>query len=1051
NEEPDVKENEEPDVKENEEPDVKENEEPDVKEIEEPDVKEIEEPDVKENEEPDVKKNEEPDVKEDKRHTFEENELNVKQDTGVSAKEVKDTDTKQVQEVIPKQGQGQGFGQVRTQHVALEEDPNQVEIKVMQNETDTNKDSMLQGTLQQHCHSQFAKIVEGKQEDKCNGKPIVEIDSKQSDKYAHKKAPHKHDNKQDEHFNAEQENKQQHQPKELVGVDHMPDHNQFTDHKNSEAKSTSIDIQQQNQGGHQFNKQVNSIQQVQKSGDHQDDGRESIGHWNDNQFNYMYLPSSMSSEQRGEDEEINWQQTSMQGAEQHSSSFLPHSENGKINSNGKAQHQRCIYNPNKYQHHINQKQVSQQDYSSNLTENIPEQIGHPVGKGDELQEKVLREYQGVVQNTQRDHHQQSSKHDNCESVNQGEMHFSQQNYKHHENQQGYLQQCDQAYPDSPNHHQPHHKDCTNAYYSPPPEYGRGSYGRRPRRGRGKSEYYQQQQHHQQQHHHRNQNSQGFSQSRLLTCGCCNEKYDLDFKHPRVLYCHHTFCTECIAYMYHMGTVYCYTCNKRTWRVTAPNNLPINQTLFGLMKEGICKPTVTVGESDQPVNQSYITKEDPIRGEQLCKPPKQRGKSIKTAQSDQVDSRRENLASSSSELPHDGRCVEYGIRIIAHCTTCQQWVCESCQKVDHNKKGCVLRPIKIALAEMKQNSVKKAHSTCDFLSKSVKDLQIYSDHLNVLLLSMRAAFQCFEKEYDSTKKALQEGTQNEKHLKDVELKLSSLTNLPNAIAGLQGLDNECDVAQRWMSSTLSRTISTGAVKGAAKDLLSITLQTLRTSTTDNGQVKQLVACQEKSSGKKFSHLTVNGGRIFLHCLTGTLTLKEARQLPLECFKSYLDGAASLTFFDLSWDGACQGQVYIRLTGDTVRGRQFLDLCTGEKGVSFQKTPFHRIWWKGHPGEHIWGGDYEQGDGSGGASVSNNSDIDKAGILGRAVPITAGLVAGRYEKKNVSSIFRIYTREAKGVIEEAAFGQVEFGLDVIQRAINQKNIKDVIISDCGVVLE
>lgn len=165
---------------------------------------------------------------------------------------------------------------------------------------------------------------------------------------------------------------------------------------------------------------------------------------------------------------------------------------------------------------------------------------------------------------------------------------------------------------------------------------------------------------------------------------------------------------------------------------------------------------------------------------------------------------------------------------------------------------------------------------------------------------------------------------------------------------------------------------------------------------------------------------------------------------------MDSASALTFLDLSWGGS-HGRVYIRLTGDSMRGRQFLILCTGEEGPSFRNTHFHRVWWKGLPGEHVWGGDYDQSDGSGGTQVKNADVNEMPSEAGRKLPITAGLVAGRYEKKNISSIFRIFTKDAKDVEEEAAFGQVEYGLQFFVDAINHNNIQDVIISDCGIVIE
>lgn len=170
-------------------------------------------------------------------------------------------------------------------------------------------------------------------------------------------------------------------------------------------------------------------------------------------------------------------------------------------------------------------------------------------------------------------------------------------------------------------------------------------------------------------------------------------------------------------------------------------------------------------------------------------------------------------------------------------------------------------------------------------------------------------------------------------------------------------------------------------------------------------------------------------------------------------SCINRSSTLAFLDLSWGGSHKGRVYVRLTGDTIRGRQFVRLCTGETSSCYRGTQFHRIWWKGQPGEHIWAGDYEKGDGSGGQTVHNDQGGQTPTLAGRVCPITEGLVAGRYEKDNFSTIFRIYTRGDgdQHVKEDAAFGQIEFGLDIIKEVTKLKDITDVKIEECGIVLE
>lgn len=171
------------------------------------------------------------------------------------------------------------------------------------------------------------------------------------------------------------------------------------------------------------------------------------------------------------------------------------------------------------------------------------------------------------------------------------------------------------------------------------------------------------------------------------------------------------------------------------------------------------------------------------------------------------------------------------------------------------------------------------------------------------------------------------------------------------------------------------------------------------------------------------------------------------------KSCIDPTCALTFLDISLRGQELGRVFIRLLGKTKLSQCFLMMCTGEAGPSFRNTPFHRMCWSGQPGEHLWCGDYNFGDGSGGDLPRTVRDQTKELSNKKTrVPISAGLIAGRYGNHN-STIFRVYTRDSSDVVEEFAFGRVEYGLEVFKDALKKhsNNITHVTISDCGVVIE
>ena len=102
--------------------------------------------------------------------------------------------------------------------------------------------------------------------------------------------------------------------------------------------------------------------------------------------------------------------------------------------------------------------------------------------------------------------------------------------------------------------------------------------------------------------------------------------------------------------------------------------------------------------------------------------------------------------------------------------------------------------------------------------------------------------------------------------------------------------------------------------------------------------------------------------------------------------------------------------------------------------------------------MWAGDHDTGDGSGGRIPEEIlCETNKLPENKTKIAVTAGLVAGRYGKSN-STIFRMYTKGSDDAMEEAAFGRVEYGFHILKDVLEvNKNITDIMISGCGVVVE
>ncbi|KAK3882634.1 hypothetical protein Pcinc_013002 [Petrolisthes cinctipes] len=145
---------------------------------------------------------------------------------------------------------------------------------------------------------------------------------------------------------------------------------------------------------------------------------------------------------------------------------------------------------------------------------------------------------------------------------------------------------------------------------------------------------------------------------------------------------------------------------------------------------------------------------------------------------------------------------------------------------------------------------------------------------------------------------------------------------------------------------------------------------------------------------------------------------------------LNPESTITFLDMAWEGLTRGRVYIRVSKDTTQARQFVGLCTGQPGSSFLNTRLNRVLKKGGKEECVFGGNYNFNDivyglYTGVGRVSFKSHSEKSGEF--CISTNSG-----YEYKY------------------AYIGQVESGLEVLKAAVQLRDITQVTVVDCGVVV-
>ncbi|CAL4189580.1 unnamed protein product, partial [Meganyctiphanes norvegica] len=573
----------------------------------------------------------------------------------------------------------------------------------------------------------------------------------------------------------------------------------------------------------------------------------------------------------------------------------------------------------------------------------------------------------------------------------------------------------------------------------------------------------------------------------LICSICHEEFNLSSRRPKILPCGLCYCLQCLSQYFSSHKCSCEICNKPPHNSKSVEDLPPNiviERVMNSLKENtledfssntakkinndgavldskhvennlnLSQDEFKSSSKDKILGELKNSRTDSFKYDNTEISPKhleektqdtscQSGLELKSSSKDNISG---DFTSSTTDLLKDdnaGICPKHAGKLLHFsCKTHDELACNDCMRFVHIPNRCSVQTYQEYINQKKKDKIMDATESSATFTKALQNLEHVAKQKNKDILKIQSKINALQELLSKETLDVEEVNMI------VEKGKTKHVNLINLRKELIDPNSKSDVRQVIEDVEFLTKELTNLKNKMEEDF------TLEPDLTENPEIF-------KKRLKKWPYPIYVQKIISENIIRRTKIIKINENMLLPSLNEKMDTPANTCFLpltplmdtlqlhknifmEISAGGETLGKLYIELhPWSPNRSRQMISLCLNDTGKSWKCAALEQIYYKGTPGEYVTCTNYLTEEGK---RVSKNLSTNLEYEYG-----------GLYKEGNVTAIsgsqagFSICTIDYPNTRNNTIYiGRVSSGLEYLQQAIKKYDIKQIMISEVGVVI-